>query len=205
MADHDESLREQDADADPVVQFHRWFQRAAEAGIRMPEAMAVATATPDGLPSMRMVLMKSCDQRGVVFFTNYASQKGVELAANPRASLLFYWDVLGRQVRAEGPVARTSPEESADYSRSRPRGSRLSALASPQSRPVADRGVLEDRVAELERELAGTDPPVDPDWGGFRITPERWEFWQNRDDRLHDRLVYTPADGGGWRIERLAP
>jgi len=205
MADYDEPLREQDAELDPIVQFHRWFARAGEAGIRMPEAMAVATATSGGAPSMRMVLMKGCDERGVVFFTNYGSQKAAELAANPRAALLFYWDALGRQVRIEGSVARTSPEESADYTRSRPRGSRLSALASPQSRPVADRAELEQRVAELERELAGAEPPIDADWGGFRLDPERWEFWQNRDDRLHDRLVYTPARDGGWRIRRLAP
>jgi pyridoxamine 5'-phosphate oxidase len=205
MPDYDEPLRERDVDADPVVQFHRWFERAAAAGIRMPEAMAVASAAPDGAPSVRMVLMKRCDERGVVFFTNYGSRKSAELDANPSAALLFYWDELGRQVRIEGTVSRTSAEESADYTRSRPRASRLSALASPQSRPIADRGELEERVAALERELAGAEPPVDPEWGGFRITPQRWEFWQNRDDRLHDRLVYTPADGGGWRIERLAP
>jgi pyridoxamine 5'-phosphate oxidase len=205
MAAYDQPLRERDVDADPVAQFHRWFAAAADAGIRMPEAMSVATATANGMPSTRMVLMKRCDERGIVFFTNYGSQKAAELAANPRAALLFYWDALGRQVRIEGPVARTSPAESADYTRSRPWGSRLSALASPQSRPVADRAELEQRVAELERELAGAEPPIDPDWGGFRLHPERWEFWQNRDDRLHDRLVYTPADEGGWRIQRLAP
>ena len=172
----------------------------------MPEAMAVASATADGAPSVRMVLMKRCDERGIVFFTNYGSRKAAELAANPHAALLFYWDALGRQVRIDGPALRTSAEESGDYTRSRPRASRLSALASPQSRPVADRAELEQRVAALERELAGAEPPIDPEWGGFRITPRRWEFWQNRDDRLHDRLVYTPDEGrGGWRIERLAP
>jgi pyridoxamine 5'-phosphate oxidase len=205
MADHDEPLREQDADLDPVVQFHRWFERAGAAGVRIPVALAVATATPGGAPSMRMVLMKACDEHGVVFFTNYESRKGLELAVNPRAALLFYWDVLGRQVRIEGPVARTSAEESAEYTRSRPRGSRLSALASDQSMPVADRAELEDRVAELDRRYADAEPPVDPDWGGFRVTPERWEFWQNRDDRLHDRLLYTPDETGGWQIQRLAP
>jgi pyridoxamine 5'-phosphate oxidase len=205
MADYDEPLREQDAELDPIVQFHRWFARAGEAGIRMPEAMAVATATSGGAPSMRMVLMKGCDERGVVFFTSYGSRKGLDLAVNPRAALLFYWDALGRQVRIEGPVARTSAQESADYTRSRARGSRLSALASDQSMPVGDRAELETRVAELEHELAGAEPPVDPDWGGFRVTPERWEFWQNRDDRLHDRLLYTPDETGGWQIQRLAP
>ena len=171
----------------------------------MPEAVAVATATADGTPSVRMVLCKQADERGLVFFTNYHSRKGLELDANPHAALLFYWEALGRQVRIEGPVARTSLEQSADYSRSRRRASRLSALASPQSRPVADRTELEDRVAALERELDGREPPIDPYWGGFRVTPRRWEFWQNRDDRLHDRLLYTPVDGGGWLIERLAP
>jgi pyridoxamine 5'-phosphate oxidase len=206
MADHDQPLLERDADADPLVQFKRWFADASAAeAIRMPEAMAVATASPDGIPSVRMVLMKGCDERGVVFFTNYASRKGSELTDNAHAALLFYWDVLGRQVRIEGPVARTSPEESADYSRSRPRGSRISALASPQSRPVADRLELEALVAEVDRELDGAEPPVDDGWGGFRVTPSSWEFWQNREDRLHDRLLYTPTAGGGWRIQRLAP
>ena len=205
MAEYDRPLRERDVDADPLVQFRRWFDAAADAGIRMPEAMAVASATADGVPSVRMVLMKRCDERGVVFFTNYGSRKGAELAANPHAALLFYWDVLGRQVRIEGPVAPTTAEESADYTRSRARASRLSALASPQSHQVADRAELERRVAELERELAGAELPIDPEWGGFRVTPQRWEFWQNRDDRLHDRLLYLPGGDGAWRIERLAP
>jgi pyridoxamine 5'-phosphate oxidase len=205
MADWDQPLRERDVDPDPIVQFDRWFADASAAGIRMPEAMAVATAGADGVPAARMVLMKRCDARGVVFFTNYASRKGFELTENPNAALLFYWDVLGRQVRIEGPVTRTSPQESADYARSRARGSRISALASPQSRPVADRAELEALVAEVERELDGAEPPVDDGWGGFSVAPSRWEFWQNRDDRLHDRLLYTPATEGGWRIQRLAP
>lgn len=205
MADWDQPLRERDVDPDPIVQFDRWFADASAAGIRMPEAMAVATASADGVPSARMVLMKRCDARGVVFFTNYASRKGLELAENPNAALLFYWDVLGRQVRIDGPVTRTTPQESADYARSRARGSRISALASPQSRPVADRAELEALVAEVERELDGAEPPVDDGWGGFSVAPSRWEFWQNRDDRLHDRLLYTPATDGGWQIQRLAP
>jgi pyridoxamine 5'-phosphate oxidase len=205
MADWDQPLCERDVDPDPIVQFDRWFADASAAGIRMPEAMAVATAGADGAPSARMVLMKGCDARGVVFFTNYASRKGFELTDNPNAALLFYWDVLGRQVRIEGPVTRTSPQESADYARSRARGSRISALASPQSRPVADRAELESLVAEVERELDGAEPPIDDGWGGFRVTPLRWEFWQNRDDRLHDRLLYTSVADGGWRIQRLAP
>lgn len=204
-ADHDQPLREDAAAADPLVQFDRWFADASAAGIRMPEAMSVATASGDGIPSSRMVLMKRCDERGVVFFTNYASRKGAELTENPRAALLFYWDVLGRQVRIEGQVTRTSPQESADYSRTRPRGSRISALASPQSRPVADRAELEALVAEVERELDGAEPPVDDGWGGFVVVPSVWEFWQNRNDRLHDRLLYTLAADGGWQIQRLAP
>jgi pyridoxamine 5'-phosphate oxidase len=205
MADWDQPLRERDVDPNPIVQFDRWFADASAAGIRMPEAMAVATAGADGVPSARMVLMKRCDERGVVFFTNYASRKGLELTENPNAALLFYWDVLGRQVRIEGPVTRTTPQESADYARSRARGSRISALASPQSRAVADRAELEALVAEVERELDGAEPPVDDGWGGFSVAPSRWEFWQNRDDRLHDRLLYTRAADGGWQIQRLAP
>jgi pyridoxamine 5'-phosphate oxidase len=195
-------LREQEADPDPLRQFAGWFAEAREAGVRMPEAVAVATVTPDGVPSVRMVLMKGFDERGFTFFTNYESRKADELGANPRAALLFYWDPLGRQVRIEGPVTRTSPEESAEYIRSRPRGSQVSALASPQSRPVASREQLEARVAELEAE---DELPLHESWGGFRLAPESFEFWQHRDDRLHDRLVYRPAAGGAWTIERLAP
>jgi pyridoxamine 5'-phosphate oxidase len=194
-----------DLDPDPLRQFEHWFAQAREAQLPQPEAMAVATATRDGSPSVRMVLLKAVDPRGFVFFTNYDSRKGIELAVNPRAALLFYWDVLGRQVRIEGPVARTSAQESADYTRSRPRASRLSALASDQSMPIGARSELEARVAELDAQLADAELPVDPDWGGFRVTPERWEFWQNRDDRLHDRLLYTPDETGGWQIQRLAP
>ncbi len=205
MGEIDRPLRETDVDPDPLTQFRRWFDDAISAKLPMPEAMAVATADTDGAPSVRMVLCKRADERGLVFFTNYASRKGSELAANPRAALLFHWVALGRQVRVEGPVAPTSEQESNDYVRTRARGSRLSALASPQSRPVADRAELEQRVASLAHELDGAEPPLDDGWGGFRVTPERWEFWQNRDDRLHDRLLYTPAADGGWMIQRLAP
>ena len=152
-------LREQDADPDPLRQFAAWFAEAGRAGVRMPEAVALATASADGAPSVRMVLMKSFDEHGFVFFTNYESRKGTELAANPRAALLFYWDPLGRQVRIEGPVARVSAAESAEYIRARPRASQLSALASPQSRPVASRELLEARVAELD--AAGEVPLPD--------------------------------------------
>ncbi len=205
MTDHSQPLREADADADPVRQFAAWFAAAGEAGIRIPEAVAVATAGADGAPSVRMVLMKGFDEHGFRFFTNYESRKGAELAANPRAALLFYWDPLGRQVRIEGPVRRTSAQESAEYVRSRPRASQISALASPQSQVVRSRDALEQRVASLSAELGEGDPPVPDHWGGFLLVPERFEFWQNRDDRLHDRLLYTPVPAGGWRIERLAP
>jgi pyridoxamine 5'-phosphate oxidase len=188
-----------DLDPDPLRQFALWFEEAPEP---QPEAMAVATATPDGAPSLRMVLMKSFDERGFVFYTNYESRKGRELAANPRAALLFHWP--GRQVRIEGGVERTSRQESVAYARSRPRGSQLSALASRQSRPVSSRETLERRVAELAAEHPG-ELPVSEGWGGFRLTPESYEFWEHRPDRLHDRLRYAREADGRWRAERLSP
>lgn len=190
--------------ADPLALFQSWFEEARAAGVARPEAMTVASATPAGAPSARIVLMKSIDERGVTFFTNYASRKGSELEENPRAALLFHWPQAGRQVRIEGPVVRVGREESEAYARSRPRASQLSALASPQSEPVPDRDWLERRVEELDREHAGADLPVREDWGGFRVEPQSWEFWEHRPDRLHDRLRYTHA-GEGWRVERLAP
>jgi pyridoxamine 5'-phosphate oxidase len=198
-------LREQDVDPNPFAQFDRWFAEAAQAGVRMPEAAAVATATEDGEPSVRMVLVKETGAGGFVFYTNYESRKGAELAANPRAALLFYWDPLGRQVRIEGPVQRLTAAESAAYVRSRPPGSQLSALASPQSRLLGSRDELERRVAELAARYARGEPPVPDNWGGFRLTPQTFEFWQHREDRLHDRLVYRRGPAGSWTIERLAP
>jgi pyridoxamine 5'-phosphate oxidase len=197
-------LLEEDADPDPLRQFAAWFREAGDSGVRAPEAMAVATATPDAEPSVRMVLMKQFDERGFVFFTNYESRKGQELLANPRAALLFHWDTLGRQVRIEGPAERVGAEESAAYVRSRPRGSQLSALASPQSRRVESRAELERLVGELEALSADGELPLPEHWGGIRVRPEVYEFWQHREDRLHDRLVYTPA-GDGWAVARLAP
>ncbi|MHB8691630.1 MAG: pyridoxamine 5'-phosphate oxidase [Solirubrobacteraceae bacterium] len=206
MQPYEQPLREADADPDPLAQFAAWFDAAAASDIRMPEAAALATATPDGLPSVRMVLIKGFDKRGFTFFTNYSSRKAAELDANPHGALMFYWDPLGRAVRIEGPVARTSAEESADYVRTRARGSQLSALASPQSEVVAGgRPELEQRVAGFEAEYAGRELPVPADWGGYRLKPSVFEFWQNREDRLHDRLRYIPASGGGWTIARLAP
>jgi pyridoxamine 5'-phosphate oxidase len=204
VTDFAQPLREQDVDPDPLKQFGAWFRAAGEAGVRAPEAMALATATPDGAPSARMVLMKGFDERGFTFFSNYESRKGGELLANPRAALLFHWEALGRQVRIEGPVERTHHDESAAYVRTRPRGSQIGALASPQSRPVSDRAELERLVAEVTALYEHGDLPLPENWGGYRLRPERYEFWQHREDRLHDRLLYTPA-GEGWTLQRLAP
>jgi pyridoxamine 5'-phosphate oxidase len=197
-------LVEGDLDPDPLVQFGRWFQEAVDAGLLEPEAMTLATATPDGRPSARMVLLRGFDKRGFVFYTNYASRKGAELAANPRAALVFWWGELERQVRIEGRVERTSRQESEAYFRSRPEGSRLSAAASPQSRVVADRAELEERVARLAASHPGGTVPLPDTWGGYRLAHETLEFWQGRPNRLHDRLRYRRA-AGGWRVERLAP
>ncbi len=198
-------LREEDVDRNPFRQFAYWFEQASRAGVRAPEAAAVATATTESVPSARMVLVKETDERGFVFYSNYESRKGSELVANPRGALLFYWDLLGRQVRIEGHVERTSPAESAAYVRSRERGSQLSALASPQSRTVDSRDWLEQRVAELAARYQGAELPLPDAWGGFRLIPEIFEFWQHRDDRLHDRLRYTHQPDDGWQLERLAP
>ena len=205
MADIGQQLREDDVDADPVRQFADWFAEEVYAGVRAPEAAALATASPDGSPSVRMVLVKRYDEDGFVFFTNYESRKGGELQANPRAALLFHWERLGRQVRIEGTVARISPQETADYVRSRPRLSQLSALASPQSRPIPSREWLEERAGELAGRYGPGQEPLGEDWGGYRLTPRQFEFWQHRTSRMHDRLLYSPAPGGGWKIERLAP
>jgi pyridoxamine 5'-phosphate oxidase len=196
-------LRRRDLDDDPLRQFSAWFEEARSAGVRVPEAVALATATPDGAPSLRMVLLKRFDERGFVFHTNYESRKGLELAANPRAALLFHWDALGRQVRIEGTVRRVSRAESEAYFRTRPRGGQLGAWASPQSRPIADRETLEAAVAEAGARL-GSDPPLPAHWGGFAVRPRAYEFWQHRDDRLHDRFRYRRSRGR-WLVQRLAP
>jgi len=205
VADFAQPLLETDADPDPLAQFDAWFAAAVEAGVRAPEAMALATAERSGAPSVRMVLLKGRDARGFRFFTNHGSRKGRELEQNPRAALLFHWDALGRQVRIEGSVSRLPARESAVYIRTRPRASQLSALASPQSSPIPSREWLERRVAELATQLGGREPPLPEHWGGYLLHPARFEFWQHREDRLHDRLLYTPAAGGGWQIQRLAP
>jgi pyridoxamine 5'-phosphate oxidase len=200
----DRPLSETDLDADPLAAFAAWYEEARREGAFEPDAAALATATPSAVPSVRMVLTKGFDERGIVFFTNYGSRKAGELEANPRAALLFHWPVLGRQVRIEGSIARTERAETEAYAHSRSRESQLSALASPQSRPVPSREWLEQRVAELDSEHGGAELPVRDDWGGYRLAPEAWEFWQHRPNRLHDRFRYLP-EGGGWRIERLGP
>ena len=198
-------LQETDLHPDPFQQFRAWLAAAVAAQPINPEAMTLATATPDGRPSARMVLLKGVDERGFVFFTNYESRKGSELEANPRAALVFYWAVLERQVRIEGRVERTSAAESDAYFRSRPWGSRLGALASPQSQVIPDREVLEQRMIELRRQYPDDDIPCPPFWGGYRLIPISIEFWQGQPNRLHDRLCYERRGDGGWDIRRLAP
>jgi pyridoxamine 5'-phosphate oxidase len=194
-------MEERDLDPDPLRQFHRWFEEARAAGVAVPEAMALATATADGQPSARMVLLKGADERGFGFHTNYESRKGVELAENPRAALLFHWR--GRQVRIEGAVERSTRDESEAYFRTRPLASRLAAWASAQSRPLTGRDELDRLYTEAVAEH-GEEVPLPPHWGGFRVVPDAYEFWEHGDDRLHDRVRYE-RDGDGWSRVRLAP
>jgi pyridoxamine 5'-phosphate oxidase len=196
-------LRPEDLDPDPFAQFRRWFGEAGEAGIPMPEAATLATASADGAPSARVVLVRRVDS-GFVLHTNYESRKGRELAENPRAALVFHWQPLGRQVRIEGAVQPVASEESKAYFETRPRGARLGAWASPQSRPIADRAELEERLAAAAAEHREDEVPLPPFWGGYRLVPTRFEFWQHGEDRLHDRFLYEP-DEDGWRVTRLAP
>ncbi|MDB4994839.1 MAG: pyridoxamine 5-phosphate oxidase [Myxococcaceae bacterium] len=199
-----EGLSESAAHGDPLIQFDRWFSQALGASVLEPNAMTLATIDAEGMPSARIVLLKGFDARGFVFFTNYDSHKGKELAKTPRAALVFFWPELERQVRIVGAVERVSRDESEIYFHSRPPGSQLGAWASEQSAVIASRQVLEDRLVALEEQYRGREVPVPPHWGGFRVVPKTIELWQGRPNRLHDRLLYT-RDGESWRRERLAP
>ncbi len=204
--DYDQARLDEAAVArDPFRQFQGWFDHATASGVAEPNAMIVATSTPEGRPSARVVLMRGYDDRGFTFFTNYLSRKGGEIEANPFASAVFFWQPLERQVRVEGQVIRVTAAESDAYFGGRPAGSKLGAWASSQSALVADRGVLEAEMAGLEVRFPDDEIPRPPHWGGYRIIPDAVEFWQGRKSRLHDRIVYRRAPEGGWRIERLSP
>lgn len=204
MAEDRPLLNEANVEYDPIAQFAQWYDDARGVERPLPHAVALATASTSGRPSLRMVLLKDFDAHGFVFFTNYRSRKGDELAKNARASLLFYWSNLERQVRIDGRIAKVSRRESDDYFRTRPRGSQLAAWASPQSEVLAGRADLERRFAAAAEKYAD-EVPRPPYWGGYRLVPETMEFWQGREDRLHDRLRYRRARDGRWRIDRLAP
>jgi pyridoxamine 5'-phosphate oxidase len=198
-------LRRADLHSDPLQQFGAWFAAALAADIRDVNAMSLATATPDGKPSVRIVLLKGFDERGFAFFTNYDSEKGRELEANPFAALVFYWVQLERQVRITGAVEKTSREDSAAYFHSRPIGSRLGAWTSKQSEVVDARQVLDSRLTEMTERFENGDIPLPPHWGGYRVKPDKMEFWQGRPNRLHDRFRYSRRTNGSWQIDRLAP
>jgi pyridoxamine 5'-phosphate oxidase len=199
------ALRREALAADPIEQFEAWFQAAKAAGVAQPDAMTLATATQDGTPSARMVILRGFDARGFVFYTNYESQKGQELTANPRAALVFYWQEMGRQIRVSGRVSEVSQAASERYFRGRPRESQLAAWASDQSHVIPSREFLEQRLERLRVEYADEAVPLPPAWGGFRVSPDSIEFWQQRPNRLHDRFRYTRQADGTWQIDRLAP
>jgi pyridoxamine 5'-phosphate oxidase len=201
-----QTLSETDVLHDPISQFAVWFEEALNSRLLEPNAMTLATATREGRPSARIVLLKGFDKQGFVFYTNYKSRKGEELAENPQAALLFTWLELERQIRIEGVVEKVTPEESKTYFQSRPKDSQIGAWASPQSRVVEKREALEKRVAELRKEFSEAKAlPLPPFWGGYRLKPSRIEFWQGRESRLHDRICYTRVGEESWKIERLAP
>ena len=197
-------LDEKSVSHDPMVEFARWFAEAQEAQVEEVNAMTLATASSDGAPSARIVLLKAFDARGFVFFTDYRSRKGVELEANPRAALVLFWSELERQIRITGGVARTSAPESESYFRTRPLGSRLGAWVSHQSRVIPSRAPLEADLQEATARFSKGEVPLPPHWGGYRVVPETLEFWQGRENRLHDRIRYA-RDGAKWRVERLSP
>ncbi len=199
------ALDEKDAHADPIQQFTTWFDEALQSQLIDVNAMTLATASATGEPSARIVLLKGADDNGFVFYTNYDSAKGRDLAANPRASLLFFWAELERQVRINGAVTKTTATESNDYFQSRPKESQIGAAASEQSRTVANRSHLETRYAELAAQYRDSIVPLPASWGGYRVKPDTIEFWQGRQSRLHDRLLYTRQPGGAWSRSRLAP
>ena len=204
MSENRKSLDEKSVESNPIAQFARWYEVALASVKPLPNSVALATSTRAGHPSLRMVLLKGFDSRGFVYYTNYRSRKGRDLARNARASLLFYWGGLERQVRVDGLAAKVSARESDEYFATRPRGSQLSAWASAQSETVAGRAAIERRFAAFERKYPGAVPRP-PHWGGYRLVPDAIEFWQGRDDRLHDRIVYRRGPRGRWIIERLAP
>ena len=197
-------LLETDVDPNPLKQFQTWFDEALAADIIEPNAMTIATATPDGTPSARMVLLKGVDEKGFVFYTNYESRKGQELAANPQVVLVFWWAQLERQVRIEGRVEKVSDQETLTYFHSRPRASQIGAWVSEQSRVIPNREVLEKRLEDLEQQYQDQTIPRPPHWGGYRVIPAAIEFWQGRPSRLHDRLLYR-MENNTWQIERLSP
>ena len=199
-------LSEADLNDDPIEQFNSWFQQALDADLLEPNAMTLATATPDGKPTARVVLLKGVSTKGFVFYTNYESQKGQQLIANPYAALVFLWNKLERQIRIEGKVEKLTAEESAEYFHSRPKASQIGAWASDQSRVILNREVLEKKLAQLQEQYSGdATVPLPEHWGGFRVVPNRIEFWQGRPSRLHDRLVYDLQTNGSWQIKRLSP
>jgi len=199
------ALDETTVDRDPIKHFRLWFDVAVASGSRLPESMTLATATSDGKPSARVVLLKGVNADGFVFYTNYRSPKAKELDENPQAALVFYWVELDRQVRVEGTVGRVSEEESDQYFKTRPRESQLGALASPQSEVIESREVLEERLRALENDYRDREVERPAHWGGYRLKPERIEFWENRPGRLHDRILYERQADGSWSIARLAP
>jgi pyridoxamine 5'-phosphate oxidase len=201
----EDALDEASIERDPIILFQRWFSDAQAANLVLPEAMSLATVGSDGRPSARMVLLKQVDHDGFVFFTNYNSAKAQELETNPFAALVFHWVTMERQVRVEGKVVKTSREESRQYFETRPRDSQIGAWASPQSEVIENRSILEERKAELEIKYHGRSIECPPYWGGYRLIPDKIEFWKGRTGRLHDRILFTRTADGSWSMERLAP